>query len=500
MGKKKSVVLMILLTIVIVALTALTVFPTFPIPWTVKKWNPAVLQYDLGMDLGGGYYAYYYPEGVISETEYKSNLERLTDSEEKLDYVDSYVAHGGLYLSKDEDLNIIGKNDTVTSAFEDEFNGLLETVKNRYEKKGYSEYRITVEDDYAIRVEVPKSDQNVGSTFSFFSYTGALSVESGGETVEALKSKDASVSDLIKGFSVGTQYKVAYIKVKFTKEGKEMLKDLKDGLSNSTDASSSTDTSSLTSLDLMVGENKVLQIFQDHIADDYTVKVPVAYEENKDHADTVSVLLNSALAEPVEEISVKSITTSEIRTFEPVLGKHTLTLLFIALAVVIAASIGLAIWKMGRYGIVCGYTTLSYLIVTGICFAFISGGIFEVNLGTALVFVVGLVLTNALSAYTYNAIKAEFEAGKTVESSVKGGYKKTVWGVVDIYAVLLLGALALLIGGAGLYTVALQAIICIVTGAFCNLLWGRAINYVFLSASKDKYKYFRFVREDDDDE
>ena len=112
----------------------------------------------------------------------------------------------------------------------------------------------------------------------------------------------------------------------------------------------------------------------------------------------------------------------------------------------------------------------------------------------------GLVLVNVLHGYVYNAIKAEFQLGKTVESSVKGGFRKTLWGIVDIYAVLLLGSLALLIGGAGLHTLALQAIICVVTGAFCSLLWGRVINYVFLSASKNKYKYFRFVREDDDDE
>ena len=71
---------------------------------------------------------------------------------------------------------------------------------------------------------------------------------------------------------------------------------------------------------------------------------------------------------------------------------------------------------------------------------------------------------------------------------------------MDVYAVLVLGALALLIGGAGVYTLALQALICVITGAFCNLLWGRFINFTFLSASNDKYKYFRFVREDDDDE
>ena len=83
---------------------------------------------------------------------------------------------------------------------------------------------------------------------------------------------------------------------------------------------------------------------------------------------------------------------------------------------------------------------------------------------------------------------------------MKGGYRKTLFGVIDAYALLILGALALLIGGGGVYTLALQALICLISGAFINLLWARAINFTLLSASKDKYKYFRFVREDDDDE
>ena len=99
----------------------------------------------------------------------------------------------------------------------------------------------------------------------------------------------------------------------------------------------------------------------------------------------------------------------------------------------------------------------------------------------------------------YGAIKKESET-KSIEASVKNGYKKTIWGVGDVYAVVLLGAIVLLFAGAGLFTTALQAIICIVTGAFCNLLWTRVINYTFLSASKNKNKYFRVVREDNDDE
>ena len=92
MGKKKSVVLMTLLTIVIAVLCAITAFPKFTIPGTVKDWNPAALQYDLGADLGGGYYAYYYPEGVITDTEYKNDLASLVEAEDAATGADKEAA------------------------------------------------------------------------------------------------------------------------------------------------------------------------------------------------------------------------------------------------------------------------------------------------------------------------------------------------------------------------------------------------------------------------
>jgi SecD/SecF fusion protein len=134
------------------------------------------------------------------------------------------------------------------------------------------------------------------------------------------------------------------------------------------------------------------------------------------------------------------------------------------------------------------------------CYAFISGGVFEVTLGSILVFLLVAVLMNALNVYIYGAIKNEFQLGKTVESAVKSGYRKTMMMVIDVYAVLLLGSAALLIGIAGLNTLAMQALICVAAGAFCSLLWTRVINAIFLSGVKNKYKYLRCVREDDDDE
>ena len=81
----------------------------------------------------------------------------------------------------------------------------------------------------------------------------------------------------------------------------------------------------------------------------------------------------------------------------------------------------------------------------------------------------------------------------------KDDQKREFW-LLLVATVLALGGIALLLAVGGMYAFALQTLICVLAGAFCNLLWGRIVNFAFLSASKNKYKYFRFVREEDDDE
>ena len=485
MGKKKSVVLMVLLTIVIVVLCAITLFPSIYVS-QVNKWVPVVNQYDLSTELGGGYYAYYYPEGVISETEFINNGESTDD----------YKQHGGLYLSTDEKDGVLDANGEVREDFKTAFNGAVAEVRSRYEAMGYSDYRVAVVDDYCVRVELPASDVNAGTVLSRFALTGDISFEMSGEVVEELKEEGVTASDLIYSVSVGTRYKTAFVKIRFTDKGKAMIERVKGDLS---EASSTTDVSSATTLEVKVGDTTVAYILKDLITDDsYEARVNAAAQENIKQVEIVSVLLNSALKGGYE-VSFDD-TRIDVRTFKPVYGEEVMTLLYIALGVALLATLVLPIVKMGRFGVVATYSSLSYLIVVGICYKYITGAVFEFTLGSALIFLVGLILINALHYHTYNAIKNEFTLGKTVESSVKGGYKKTLWNTVDIYVVLLLGALALLIGAGGLNTLALQALICVITGAFINLLWTRGINFTFLSASKNKFKYFRFVREDDEDD
>lgn len=506
MGKKKSVVFMWLLTIVIAVLCVITAFPTFTLPFTdgIKKWQPAVMQYDLGMDLGGGYYAYYYPEGVIPESEFRNNRNMLQGTE-KEEYTNSYVEMDGLYVSADpEDGVIAADGKTLNPEFVTAFNAATKEIGARFAAKGYDDYRVSVISGCALRVELPMSEASENQTakdsasqaLSVFALTGEMTLHQGGELLDELKDEDASVKDLIKSIKVKTKYEVVYLQIEFTEAGKTVLENF-EAAASSSDSSSSSSTE--TTLDILIGDETMLSFSADNIDGD-KLKYNIAQDSEKRYVETLAILLNSAMENGGYDVQFRDLTSSEIREFTPAYNKNVLMFLYAGLATIILALIVFAIVRMGRFGVVNGYATLSYIIIAALCYAFITKGVFAITLGSLLIFLIGLVLVNVMNHVVYNEIKAEFALGKTVESSVKNGYKKTLWGTIDIYAVLLLGAFALLIGAAGLHAMAIQAIICVLAAAFCNLLWARAINFTFLSASKNKYKYFRFVREDDDDE
>ncbi len=509
MGKKKSVVLMTIITIVIVVLCAVVAFPSVTLPGTngIKKWNPAAMQYDLGAEFSGGHYAYYYPEGVITETEYVENVNALTGTEQS-DYVAAYKQFGGLYLSTDPETGIL-ENDAVSENFQAAFNKSVEIITARYAeraKKSGSSYRVSVVDNYAIRVELSATESSDGyssasyasQAFTQFAQLGDVTFETGTddatELVSQMKDDELTAADLIRSVTVMTKYKVAYLHITFTADGKEMLKAFKDGED--------------TSLKLMVGENAILNITEEVINTKNEVEYGLANEADKLYADTVCALINSAIetgsvyinAEKEElPMSFRAPTSSEIATYAPASEKVFVWVCVAVFALLVAACV-LSVIKYGGFGVMNVYSNLSYFVITALCFAFITGGVFAVNLATILVFFAGLALINLVNAYIYGGIKKEVAQGKTVQSSVKNGYNKTLSTVADIYVTLALGAVALLLGVASLNTFACQALICLVAGAFCSLLWGRVINYTLLSASKDKYKYFKFVREEDEDD
>ncbi len=514
MGKKKSVVLTTLITIVLFVLLCVVAFPKVTVPGSngIKTWNPAAMQYDLSAEFEGGHYAYYYPSGVITESEYKENLGAYVEnSEDWTEYKDSYKQYKdtGLYMSTDPDDCIWTDEGEVAVGFTDAFNKTVELISDRFAERAKhtgSTFRVAVVDDYAMRVDISATENSkemtsasyVSQAVALFANTGKLTFEvttsDGSTLVDELKDEGTSFADLIDDIYVKTEYEIAHVKINFTDKGEEMIKAFKSN-------------SSATSLDLKISssDSPLLSITTDSINDKNEVQFGVQYEEQALYAETLCVLLNSAMENGGVYINDNETTPfllttpDDLRTYPAVYG-DSLIWVFVAILAVLVIACGIAIAKMGGFGAMNVYTSVSYLIIAALCFAFISGGTFVVGSGAVLVFLAGLILTNVIHAYIFSAIKKEVAAGKTVQSAVKNGYKKTLWTVVDVYAVLLLAGIALLIGVAALETIASQIVICALAGAFVNLLWGRVINHLLFSASKDKYKHYRLVREEDEDD
>ena len=510
MGKKKSVVLMTLLTIVMLGLLFLAAFPSIPVSG-IAHWNAAVMQFDLGMDLNGGYYAYYYPKGVVSETDYETNVSMMEEDKAE-EYAADYVKHGTLYISKDAEYGIVDEEGKIEPEFLETFNKAAEAISARYADKGLADFSVSVVDDIALRIQLPASETSknydaatqASQIFSSFAFTDTMTIKKGGEVIEELDGDDATIADVLKSVKVKTRYEAAYLEFNFTDLGKEMIKAFVEENETAieeaeaaTEAGTET-TAETTTLEFFLGEDEEAFMTVSHdMVNGSVVEYALAEDSDISYVETLAVLMNSVIEYGDFDIEFE---ISNIRQFEAVAGENTLVWLYVVLFAVLVALVAFGIVKMGRFGIVSAYTSLSYLVITGLLFAFGSSGVFVVTIGSLAAFLFGLVLVNVLQYYIYNAIKKEFSLGKTVESSVKGGYKKTFWGIVDIYAVLLLGSLLFLIGCGGFGAMASQLVICVLTAAFCNLLWARGINHVLLSASKDKYKYYRLVREDDEDD
>ena len=188
MGKKKSAALIVLFTVVLVGLVFMSV-ASFPVS-AVYNYNSLLSMIDLSTDLGGGYTAVYYPEGVISQEEYNALAADYEDKKDEADAPenpkDLYHQYGGVYI-ENESWN--SDEEDVTEAFRNEFDSAFRALQNRFEQKSYSAYSIKLQDGYTIRVDVPYTDEDVTTMFDTMAYSGRLYFSDSDDTV-SLASKN----------------------------------------------------------------------------------------------------------------------------------------------------------------------------------------------------------------------------------------------------------------------------------------------------------------------
>ena len=207
MGKKKSVALIVLVTVVLLGLLFICFAPTFR-AMTPYDFRSLLGNVELGSDLGGGYSTVYYPEGVISQSEYDQIVALYAEGEtsgdtSELENPADYTRHKGVYLSND-----LMEGQAVSQSFADSFAVALKTLRARFAAKGYADYSVAVQDDYTVAVKVPYDNETPGDLFETFARGGALILSS--ETITSVSGQEAWTRDDIKDFDLSEGAKIEF--------------------------------------------------------------------------------------------------------------------------------------------------------------------------------------------------------------------------------------------------------------------------------------------------
>ena len=495
MGKKKSAALIVLFTVVLVGLVFMSV-ASFPVS-AVYNYNSLLSMIDLSTDLGGGYTAVYYPEGVISQEEYNALAADYEDKKDEADAPenpkDLYHQYGGVYI-ENESWN--SDEEDVTEAFRNEFDSAFRALQNRFEQKSYSAYSIKLQDGYTIRVDVPYTDEDVTTMFDTMAYSGRLYFSDSAESVSL-----ATKNILMEGTSEyireagAVAANVGYSTyIRFTAAGREKFPEITSSLLDS----SSDSSSSSATMYIYMGENMLTPVQFSTALDQDTVYIynnsnPMPQGE----AETLAAVINSSLnGDNVFDINLDA---SRIATFEPTLGVNAALNAAIVFGALIVVMLIVSLIRFKGMGLAHLYGFLTYAVVFVLCLAFIDA----VQLSVAGVIAIALsaAVMVFFNWYAFKNIHEEFATGKTLTASVKAGYKKSLAFTIDAHIILLLmsGAICLISTGMMFYA-GLIFVLGTVISAACTLAVTRFCLHVFLAQPKNKIAFCNLKREETEDE
>ncbi len=488
MGKKKSVVYFVLITIV---LAALCVWCTLSFGAGVKKYHSVINIIQKDTTLGGSYSLTYYPEGVISAEDFQDNCSAYeNDAEGLAKYTAKYVAYGtgAIYLEKDEVLDAAGN---VSEEFKNAFSSDVKALGERFEACEIEGARVDVANDYTVRVTLPRTLDDPSSYYTYFSYTGALTMAYN-ETKIAGEKQDEPIGDYVTDVYSTTADGTAYVVIDFTEKGRELVKTKTESAASS---SSQTSQQSSNVLYFYVGDNAVINLTVSEQIDQASLYISGNY--TADSAAAVATLMKNALTGTQTDLEL---TAGSVQSIESINGDNTMLFVYIGLGAFLLLTAVFFIVRYHGLGLVHLYGYLTYAVAMALCLAFIPflhlgvGGVVAILASSALLCVSNLI------AFEY--AKKEYLLGKTMTSSVKTGYKKCFWRLFDLHIGLALAAvLTFAIALTELQVFAFIFLLGVLFSGVCTLGLTRFYWAITMALAKKKDKFCNFKRgevEDDD--
>lgn len=502
MGKKKSVVLLVIYTLLIAVLCFIctvsfsygtdNLYTFSSVMRMMEKDADLGLAYganaDAGAYLGGGYSAVYYPEGVISAREYTDNLDGMTD-EEQADYAANYVRYpdenGSVYLEKGVACNEDG---TVMSSFEEAFSSALETVTQRFARLRVDGARVEAVDGCMIRVFLPAMMDGEYIAINLFSYTGELDIRSGSDEASATTiftdmKTDETVADFVQAVNARSSGDTGYVEFVFTDRGR-------DALATATSGAAET----AVTLYFYVGDSLVLNLSVSEAYEQNTLYISGSY--TPETANTVAALFSTSIAGTQDDLTF---TPSDAYFHTALYGESTVVMLYIAFGVFFVAMMAFFFIRYHRLGFVHLYTYLLFLFAMILCGWSIP--FLYLSVETFLAFMLASVLLCVSDAVTFECARKEYALGKTMTSSVKTGYKKCFWKLFDLHIVV--AAIAFLVYAISLTALQTAAFVLGLATLFSGvgtLLVNRFGWAVMMGTSKRPGAFCNFRAEEDENE
>ena len=501
MGKKKSVILLIVYTLVIAALCFICTVSfsyrtdnmhTFSsVMRMVQKDADLGLAYganaDTGAYLGGGYSAVYYPEGVISAKEYDDNIRDMSKGD-AAEYAAQYVrypdANGAIYLEVGEACDESG---AVNAAFAAAFEDSLATVTERYASLREDGVRVDVADGYTIRVFVPAMMESAYYAVSLYAYIGEFGLRTGDSADHATDifgiRAGETVADYVEKVTSGSMSGTSFVEIHFTEKGAEALSAATAGAAETA-----------VTLYFYVGDDLIMNLSTSEQMTEDSMYITGTY--TAESAQITAKLLDSAVHTSGDALSF---TAGDAFFHEAGYGANTVVMLYIAFGIAFAAMMAFFFIRYRRLGFVHLYTFLLFTCAMILCAWAIEFVYLSVE--TFLAFLVACVLLSASNVVTFEAARKEYALGKTMASSVKTGYKKSFWKLFDLHIVLAIAAFlvsAIAIGS--LQVAAFVLGLAIVFSGVGSLVVNRFGWAVMMGTTKRQGAFCNFKREEVEDE
>jgi preprotein translocase subunit SecD len=211
--------------------------------------------------------------------------------------------------------------------------------------------------------------------------------------------------------------------------------------------------------------------------------------DSSESAENIAIALNSALTGNALKVTYSDI--EDVNASTATAGENAALLTFVASLVILVLAIVLLCVKYKKLGGVLSLISVLFALVIVYALYILDIQLTFVGLLTAIFGLAVFITTNLI---VFEEIRRQTSVGKTMQASIKAGYKRTIFAVLDIHIILLVASILATVVGVG-EVATCGFIMIIATIASYILYWfTRLMWYVISSPARDKFKFGGYKR------